>query len=121
MRNEAERDRIEKAPDEAGGIAIRDRIRELRRVRARDLVPHPKNWRKHPRAQAAALRGLLTEIGYADALLVRELRDGALMIIDGHLAPPPRATARWIGASETKIVSARHGAVSLKFIAMFLT
>ena len=86
MRNEAERDRIEKAPGEAGAIAIRDRIRELRRVRARDLVPHPKNWRKHPRAQAAALHGLLTEIGYADALLVRELPDGALMIIDGHLA-----------------------------------
>jgi hypothetical protein len=85
IRNEAERDRIEKAPDEAGAIAIRDRIRELRRVKARDLVPHPKNWRKHPRAQAAALRGLLTEIGYADALLVRELPDGALMIIDGHL------------------------------------
>jgi len=85
MRNEAERDRIEKAPGEAGAIAIRDRIRELRRVRARDLVPHPKNWRKHPRAQAAALHGLLTEIGYADTLLVRELPDGALMIIDGHL------------------------------------
>jgi hypothetical protein len=42
IRNEAERDRIEKAPDEAGAIAIRDRIRELRRVKARDLVPHPK-------------------------------------------------------------------------------
>ena len=31
------------------------------------------------------LRGLLTEVGYADALLVRELSDGRLMIIDGHL------------------------------------
>jgi hypothetical protein len=27
---------------------IRDRIKELRRVRAGDLRPHPKNWRKHP-------------------------------------------------------------------------
>ena len=64
---------------------IRDRIRELRRVRARDLVPNPKNWRRHPKAQADALRGLLVEIGYANAVLVRELPDGRLMIIDGHL------------------------------------
>ena len=66
-------------------IQIRDRIRELRRVPAKDLLPNPKNWRRHPKAQAAALRGLLDEIGYADALLVRELPDGKLMLIDGHL------------------------------------
>jgi DNA modification methylase len=66
-------------------IEIRDRIRELRRVRARDLAPNPKNWRRHPKAQADALRGLLAEVGYADALLVRELSDGRLMLIDGHL------------------------------------
>src|SRR5580698_192216 len=63
-------------------IEIRDRIRELRRMRAKDLVPNPKNWRRHPKAQADALRGLLAEVGYADALLVRELTDGRLMIID---------------------------------------
>jgi DNA modification methylase len=66
-------------------IKIRDRIVELRRVRAKDLVPHPKNWRVHSKAQAAALRGLLAEVGYADALLGRELSDGKLQIIDGHL------------------------------------
>jgi hypothetical protein len=64
---------------------IRDRIRELRRVPARDLLPNPKNWRRHPQAQANALRGLLEEIGFADALLARELPDGKLMLIDGHL------------------------------------
>jgi DNA modification methylase len=64
---------------------IRDRIKELRRVRAGDLLRNPKNWRRHPKAQAAALRGLLAEVGYADALLVREQSDGRLMIIDGHL------------------------------------
>jgi len=66
-------------------LQIRDRIKDFRRVQAGDLVPHPKNWRRHPRAQADALRALLTEIGYADALLVRELPDGRLMIVDGHL------------------------------------
>ena len=64
---------------------IRDRIRELRRVPAKDLLPNPKNWRRHPQAQANALRGLLEEVGFADALLARELPDGKLMLIDGHL------------------------------------
>src|ERR1700732_3402228 len=66
-------------------MEIRGRVVELRRVRARELVPNPKNWRRHPKAQAEALRGLLAEVGYAGALLVRELSDGQLMIIDGHL------------------------------------
>lgn len=71
--------------DAASLSHIRDRVRELRRVPARDLVPNPKNWRRHPKTQGDALRGLLKEIGYADALLVRELPDGRLMLIDGHL------------------------------------
>ncbi len=66
-------------------MQIRDRIRELRRVLASELKPHPRNWRKHPDAQQDALRGVLAEIGYADALLVRELTDGSLQLIDGHL------------------------------------
>jgi hypothetical protein len=64
---------------------IRDRVKELRRVRASELLPNPKNWRKHPPAQAEALRGLLTEIGNSDVLLARETGDGKLMLIDGHL------------------------------------
>jgi len=64
---------------------VRDRIKELRRVKAGQLRPHPKNWRTHPVAQQDALRGLLAEIGYADALLARELSDGSLELIDGHL------------------------------------
>jgi ParB-like chromosome segregation protein Spo0J len=66
-------------------MQIRDRIKELRRVRAADLRPNPRNWRVHPPEQQDALRGVLAEIGYADALLVRELGDGTLMLIDGHL------------------------------------
>jgi hypothetical protein len=66
-------------------MQIRDRIKELRRVRATDLRPNPRNWRLHPPAQQDALRGLLAEVGYAGALLARELEDGTLMLIDGHL------------------------------------
>ena len=64
---------------------IRNRIKELRHVRAGDLRPHPKNWRKHPEEQQNALRGILAEVGYVDALMVRELPDGSLQIVDGHL------------------------------------
>ncbi len=64
---------------------IRDRIKEFRRVQASVLRPNPKNWRLHPSAQRDALRGVLAEIGYADALLARELPDGSLELIDGHL------------------------------------
>jgi hypothetical protein len=39
-------------------MEIRDRGMEMRRVRARDLVPNPKNWRRHPNVQADALRRL---------------------------------------------------------------
>ena len=66
-------------------MKIRDRIKELRRVKASQLRPHPKNWRTHPQGQQDALRGLLAEVGYADALLARELPDGTLELIDGHL------------------------------------
>src|SRR5439155_24155857 len=65
--------------------SVRDRVVELRRVRAGDLRPNPRNWRRHPNHQRQALRALLTEVGFADAVLVRQLEDGALEIIDGHL------------------------------------
>jgi ParB-like chromosome segregation protein Spo0J len=66
-------------------MQIRDRIQDFRRVKASQLRPHPQNWRLHPPAQRDALRGLLAEIGYAGALLARQLPDGSLELIDGHL------------------------------------
>ncbi len=66
-------------------MAVKDRIKSLQRVRAGDLVPNPRNWRTHPDAQIKAVAGVLDEIGYADALLARELPDGKLELVDGHL------------------------------------
>jgi hypothetical protein len=63
---------------------IRDRIKELRRVRAGDLRPHPKNWPTHPDEQQNALRGILAEVGYVDALMVRE---GRRIVADRRWAP----------------------------------
>lgn len=66
-------------------MPLRDRIRELRRVPANELIPNPRNWRLHPPAQQAALAALLADVGYAGALLAREREDGKLELIDGHL------------------------------------
>ena len=63
---------------------IRDRIVGLRRIPARELRPNPANWRTHPQSQQDALRGILAEVGYVDALLAVE-RDGGYMLLDGHL------------------------------------
>lgn len=64
---------------------IKDRIKEFRRVRAGDLRPHPRNWRTHSKAQQAALRGILAEVGYAEALVAYVASDGKLTLVDGHL------------------------------------
>ncbi len=37
----------------ANQLRIRDRIKELRRVKASELLPNPKNWRRHPKVQRA--------------------------------------------------------------------
>jgi DNA modification methylase len=66
-------------------VNIRSRVLELRRVPAASLVPHPQNWRKHGKAQRAALEAILNEVGVADAVLTRQLPDGRLQILDGHL------------------------------------
>jgi len=63
---------------------MRDRVKELRRVPASELRANPKNWRRHPPAQKAALEGVLEDIGFADVVIARETDDG-LELIDGHL------------------------------------
>ena len=69
----------------ANTMKIRDRIQDFRRVPAHSLLPNPKNWRVHNNRQRNILKGILAEMGYADALLVRELPDGSLQLLDGHL------------------------------------
>lgn len=73
---------------------LRDRVTELRRVRAGDLKPHPKNWRTHSLYQKQVLRGVLKEVGIAGALLARELEDGTLQLLDGHLRAETTPSAK---------------------------
>src|SRR5262245_25641718 len=75
-------------------MRIRDRVKDFRRVRASELLPNPKNWRVHPQNQRDALRGVLAEVGMADALLARETPHG-LMLIDGHARAEEAPDAEW--------------------------
>ena len=63
---------------------IKDRIKEFKRVKAGELMPSPHNWRRHPEHQKEALQSILNEVGYADAILVREVPSG-YELVDGHL------------------------------------
>ena len=75
------------APATEGSAApfdIRNRVRELRTVRASELRPNARNYRLHPSGQRELMRGLLAEVGYVDALLARETPEG-LELIDGHM------------------------------------
>src|SRR6266851_3862248 len=47
-----------------------------------ELQDNPRNWRKHPRVQAAALERMQAEVGWAGAALYNERTD---RLIDGHL------------------------------------
>ena len=75
-------------------MKLKDRIKGLERIPARDLLPHPKNWRTHSREQRDALRGILAEVGIADALLVRETPDG-YQILDGHCRAEEAPDVEW--------------------------
>lgn len=65
----------------------RNRIIGLEYVHAQELESHPGNWRNHGKAQTDVLKGVLAEVGIADALLAyRSERNGnKLTLIDGHL------------------------------------
>lgn len=76
---------MKKATKALQATGPRNRVRELRKVKASELLPHPDNWRKHPQKQEDALRGLLKDVGIVGALLAVELDDGRLQLVDGHL------------------------------------
>jgi site-specific DNA-methyltransferase (adenine-specific)/modification methylase len=47
-----------------------------------ELAANPRNWRRHPESQQAALAGVLSEVGWAGACLLNETTG---LLIDGHL------------------------------------
>ncbi|HRR83147.1 MAG TPA: hypothetical protein P5118_23420, partial [Planctomycetota bacterium] len=69
----------------AAGRWLRDRVVELVRLPASELLRNPRNWRQHPREQREAMEGIFAEVGVAGAALARRLADGRIELIDGEL------------------------------------
>jgi hypothetical protein len=74
-----------------------------------ELEDNPKNWRKHPKVQTAAMSGVLAEVGWAGAALYNELTGH---LVDGHLRKKvakkgekiPVLVGSWTEAQEAKIL-----------------
>lgn len=75
---------------------------------AEELAENPRNWRRHPEAQVAALSDAIEEVGWAGACLYNE-RTGRL--IDGHARRKiakgaiPVLIGSWNDADEAKILA----------------
>lgn len=77
-----------------------------------ELAENPRNWRRHPAEQTAALADVLSEVGWAGACLLNE-RTGRL--IDGHARRKvameqgcervPVLVGSWSEADEAKILA----------------
>lgn len=66
-------------------IQIKNRVIDLRLVKASELKPNRKNWRTHNKHQADALDEVLGRLGIVGALIVRIDPGGGYIILDGHL------------------------------------
>lgn len=64
---------------------FRDRVVGFERVKASELVPNEKNWRRHPENQRTTLRRMMEKVGIVDAAIARRTEDGRLKLVDGHL------------------------------------
>ena len=56
----------------------------MRYVKAGELIPDPRNYRKHPESQTQAVLTMLERTGWVDAAIARETDEG-LKLVDGHL------------------------------------
>ena len=63
---------------------FRDRIKDFRRVKASEFLPHPLNPKSHPIGQIEALRGSFAEFGICDVFVAFEPEPGKLQLVDGH-------------------------------------
>lgn len=99
-------------------MQLRDRVVELRRVSGETLRANPLNFRKHPKAQRAALQGVLEAVGIAGALLAYEHPDHGLTLIDGHLRAEDHGAAEWpvvildVTEDEANLLLATHDPIA---------
>lgn len=63
-------------------VAWRSRIVDHGELDPRDILPHPSNWRRHPKRQAAALAGALGRVGWVATPTINRTTG---RLLDGHL------------------------------------
>lgn len=67
-------------------MQIRNRILKfIPDLSTSQIEPHPQNWRLHPDDQKDALAGILSEVGWANVVVVREIGERRYQLIDGHM------------------------------------
>ena len=72
-------------------MAFQDRIKEFRKIPAKDIKPHPQNPRLHSESQKRTLRYMLKHVGVADVTVVYEDPEWGMTLIDGHMRHSHRA------------------------------
>lgn len=74
-----------------------NRITRLEYHKPSALADHPHQWRAHTESQAAAIKGILEEVGIAGALLAyySAENDGQLTAIDGHMRKSLAPNVEW--------------------------
>lgn len=86
-------------------MPIKDRIKELRRIPASELLPNPKNWRTHPNSQLNVGRLLTAET-------TRQTQSGAMLGTFMYMAPEQLADAKRASSRpevEQRLVKQRYG------------
>jgi hypothetical protein len=65
---------------------IRDRITNVEKMRLGDIADNPRNPKTHPKRQGEAIRGVVSEVGWAGVPLIYfSERMGKWAYVDGHL------------------------------------
>jgi len=64
---------------------IRDRVVGFERISKDDIEPHPLNWRIHSETQRQKFRSILSDVGFASAIVARKTESGRVQILDGHM------------------------------------
>ena len=76
---------------------IKNRVQGLEQKTAKELQDNKGNWRVHPQFQRDALKGVLDEVGIADALKAyySKRNSGKLTLVDGHLRKGDYPDLEW--------------------------
>lgn len=68
------------------------------------LLANPRNWRTHPDSQAAALRGVLADVGWVQNVIANErtghLIDGHLRVMEAMKSGQAAIPVTWVNVSE---------------------